>query len=216
MNKRTALAEGTIVTKRLALATVVALSLAGALAGFASAAAPPGPAAVSAVATVPAQNLSTDAQRIVDYLLDDWKKQFRSTSITLAMENLGIEPDDELRLEVGQHFRDNLGLANNLRYWGANNYILSNEEKRIAKYLMRAHETEGRVPSANETAAAIGISAQHLASRFAFMAKAGFLEAANDNDLGYMLVDGYERWGGPLRHNFHTVMIEGEKPFDVW
>ena len=43
------------------------------------------------------QELSGEAQRVVDYLLDDWDKQFRSTSIPLAMDNLAVEPDDALR-----------------------------------------------------------------------------------------------------------------------
>ena len=40
-----------------------------------------------------AQELSGDAQRVIDYLLDDWANQFRSTSIPLAMDNLEMEPD---------------------------------------------------------------------------------------------------------------------------
>ena len=46
-----------------------------------------------------AQELSGDAQRVVDFLLDDWENQFRSTSIPLAMDNLEMAPDDALRLE---------------------------------------------------------------------------------------------------------------------
>ena len=89
-----------------------------------------------------AQELSADAQRVVGYLVDQWAQQFRSTSIPLAMDNLDMEPDDALRLDIGQYFRDHTELARNLSFWGANNYILTNEEKRIAKFLIRAHEQE--------------------------------------------------------------------------
>ena len=34
--------------------------------------------------------------------------------------------------------------------------------------------------------------------------------------LGYNLVEEAELWGGPLRHNYHTVIREGEDKFDVW
>ena len=34
--------------------------------------------------------------------------------------------------------------------------------------------------------------------------------------LGFALADEYQSWGGPLRYNFHTVRVAGERPFDVW
>ncbi len=167
-------------------------------------------------AAPPAAQLSGDAQRVVDYLLDDWKEQFRSTSIALAMENLGIEPDDEVRLEIGQYFRDNSQLANNLVWWGANNYILSNEEKRIAKFLMLTMEQEESTPGLQAAVDSLQIPEGRLTSRLAFMVEAGFLQGDPGEDLGFSLAPGYKRWGGPLRHNFHTVTVDEGKPFDVW
>ncbi len=169
---------------------------------------------VSSVAR--AQELSGDAQRVVDYLLDDWAKQFRSTSIPLAMENLDMAPDDALRLEIGQHFREHTELATNLRYWGANNYIFTNDEKRLAKFLIQARENEERTPALGETARALEMRPEHLRGRLAFMAQAGLLQRDPGQELGFSLIEDYEPWGGPLRHNFHTVRVEGEKPFDVW
>ena len=161
-------------------------------------------------------DLSVIAQTVIDYLLADWKQQFRSTSFPNAMSNLGIEPDDDLRLEIAEHFRDNSNLANNLQWWGTNNYIFSNLEKRLAKYLINALEKDERVPDPAETAAALGISEAELASRLDFMSRAGFAQEAAGEELGYELAPGYRRWAGPLQHNFHTVTIEGERPFDVW
>ena len=163
-----------------------------------------------------AQDLSGDAQRVVAYLLDQWAQQFRSTSIPLAMANLDMAPDEVLRLEIARHFRDHTELARNLRFWGANNYIFTNEEKRIAKFLIDAHEQEGRTPLLGEAARALEVSPEHLRGRLAFMAQAGFLQPDPSQELGVSLIEEYEPWGGPLRHNFHTVSLEGEKPFDVW
>ena len=160
--------------------------------------------------------LSPQASRVVEYLLDDWKKQFRSTSIPLAMSNVGLDPNDSLRLEIGQYFRDHTDLANNLKWWGTNNYILSNEEKLIAKYLLNTHRDEERLPGLDEVAAVLDLPADRLRARLGFMAQAGLLVASADEELGYALADGYKGWGGPLRHNFHTVSIEGEETFDVW
>ena len=157
-----------------------------------------------------------EGKQVIDYLLKDWQKRFRSTSIPLAMKNLGMKPDDDLRLKIGQHFRENTHIANNLKFWGANNYILSNDEKLIAKYLINTFEAEKRMPQMQELSKALEMSSDKLKDRLAFMAKAGLLERSDDGDLGYKLAEGYHRWGGPLRYNFHTVGIEGEKPFDVW
>ena len=163
-----------------------------------------------------AQELSGAAQRVVDYLVDDWAKQFRSTSIPLAMDNLEIAPDDALRLEIGQHLRDHTELANNLTFWGANNYILTNDEKRLAKFLIQARERDERTPTLDETARALEMRPEQLRARLAFMAQAGVLQRDPGHELGFSLADSYESWGGPLRHNFHTVRVEGERPFDIW
>lgn len=192
-----------MIRTRTAIAAV-ALVLAGALGSVApSAAAEEG-------------DLSADAQGVVDYLLEDWGKQFRSTSISLAMANLGMEPDDALRLDIGRHFRAHPELANNLKFWGANNYILSNDEKLIAKYLLNTFRDEERLPGLTELAEAVVLTEAETAARLAFLADAGLLNRSADNQLNYALADGYKVFGGPLRYNFHTVEIEGEKPFDLW
>ena len=161
--------------------------------------------------------LSTQEQQVVDYLLDDWSKRFHSTSIPLAMSNLSMKPDDALRLRIGQYFRANTNLAKNLQWWGASNYILSNEEKRIAKYLINTYEKKDqRLPTLKEISREIGISPERLKGRLAFLAEAGLLEEFRNADPGYVLAKRYSRWGGPLRYNFHTVDVDEGKPFDVW
>ena len=160
--------------------------------------------------------LSNEEQKVVDYLLKDWKLRFRSTSIPLAMGNLSIEPDDELRLRIGRYFRENIDLAMNLKYWGTNNYILSNDEKLIAKYIIITYDDENRIPAPKELTEAVGIPEERLKSRLAFMAEAGLLVESGSEDLGFSLADGYATWGGPLRYNFHTITIDNGKPFDVW
>ncbi|MFC1564768.1 hypothetical protein ACFL6G_07510 [candidate division KSB1 bacterium] len=159
---------------------------------------------------------NSDMNKIINYLLDDWLKPMHSTSIPLAMENLGITPDDDLRLEIGDHFRKNQGLSNNLKFYGANNYTLSNEEKIITKFLIREYRSEDRMPELNEISEAMGISQELLTGRLRFLERAGLLEEDSRSGPGFTLTEGYELWGGPLRYNFHTVRIDGEFPYDVW
>ena len=106
--------------------------------------------------------LSDRAQTIVDYLLDDWNTRMHSTGIALGMQNLGMEPDDELRLEVAEHFRADTGLANNLQFWGANNYVFSNEERRIVKALINAFDEDDELPTMAALVEELAITAERL------------------------------------------------------
>ena len=160
--------------------------------------------------------LSPQARQVVDYLLEDWKKRFHSTGIPLAMSNLGLDPNDSLRLEIGQYLRDHTELSNNLKWWRPNNYILSNEEKLIAKAVLNPYRDEERLPPVAELAEVLDLGADRVRGRLAFMARAGLLVESDAEELGYAPADGYKGWGGPLRYNFHTVTIEGQQPFDVW
>lgn len=170
------------------------------------------------------ENIQTQVQnykpiehvQIIKYLLDDWDIPMHSTNIDLAMKNLNIEPDNVLRLQVGQYLRENVDIADNLKFWGANNYILNNEEKRIAKFIINAFNSENRMPLLTEAAEELKIPAEELKTRLTYMANAGLLVASGNENLGYGLADGYELWGGPLKYNFHTITVENEKSFDVW
>ena len=115
-----------------------------------------------------------------------------------------------------EHFRDNTNLANNLKFWGANNYVFSNEERRIAKYLINAYDIDDRIPDLAELSGRLAISEDELRGRLAFMRRVGLLVESESEPLGYALTEKYMRWGGPLRHNFHTITIGKGKPFDVW
>ena len=160
--------------------------------------------------------LSTNAQKVVDYMLEDWNQKFRSTNIAMAIDNVGLEQNDDLRLEIGEYLRGSTEIHNNLKWWGANNYILNNDEKIIAKYLSNTQDSEKRLPDLQETSKAAGLTETELKARLAFMAKAGLLGVSDETKLGYTLVENHNRWGGPFRYNFHTVAIAGEKAFDVW
>ncbi|MFQ5738733.1 MAG: hypothetical protein ACE5JX_06935 [Acidobacteriota bacterium] len=174
-------------------------------------------AAMALVVAVSAPNeLSKPAQHIVDYLLEDWQKSMHSTPIAQAMENLGMAADDALRLQVGEHFRAHKDLHFNLRSWGVNNYLLSDEEKRMAKLLINTYDDKGQLPELGSMSLSLDIGSDRLKSRLDFLRQAGLLTPSAGSELGYGLTRKYRRWGGPLRFNYHTVTIGGEKPFAVW
>ncbi len=91
--------------------------------------------------------------------------------------------------------------------WGPNNYLLGSEEKRIAKQIINHHELGQRLPSLQELSENLNIRVGILAGRLGFMKRAGLLTDSSEGATGYALADKYARWGGPLRHNFHTVTV---------
>ena len=159
--------------------------------------------------------LSTEGRQVVDYLFNDWKEQCRSTTIPQAMGNLGMKPDDAFRLQVIDYLRANLDQARNLRFWGPNNYLLTHDEKLIAKLLLNTYRDEDRLPSRQEISKRLHILEGEIGDRLAFLAQAGFLDAAQDPALGYALADWASQWGGPLRPTFPTIHVEGEPVCDV-
>lgn len=163
-----------------------------------------------------ADELGPEAKRVVAYLIEDWSKSGRASSIARAMENLGLEPDDRLRFEVGEYLRAHRGLAQNLRAYGANYFILSNAEKILVKAIIFAEERGGPGPTREELAKKLKTSSADVSKRLAFLAETGLLRASSVKPLGFELVEGYARWSGPLGFNFHTVIVEDGKPFDVW
>jgi len=173
-------------------------------------------AAAAVACTMAKSALSRPARQVVDYLLKDWKKRMHSTSIATAMENLEFAPDDDVRLEVGRHFREHTDLHFNLRSWGTNNYLLSDEEKRLAKLLINTYDKEERLPALDSLGQVLGAPSEHLNNRLAFLHRAGLLVPSQENELGYALTEKYWRWGGPLRFNYHTITIGDEDPFAVW
>ncbi len=160
-------------------------------------------------------DLSAEGRKVVDYLFKDWQEQSSAMTIPQAVANLGMKPDDALRLQIIDYLRANLDQASNLRYWGPNNYLLTNDEKLIAKFLLNTHRDENRLPRRREISSRVNIPEREIADRLAFMAQAGFLNAIEDQALGYALAEGAGQWGGPLRHGFHTVHVEGEPVFDA-
>ena len=82
--------------------------------------------------------------------------------------------------------------------------------------MINNNDTKKGLPGSKELQDVIGITDKDLKNRLAFMEKAGFLQASNNAELGYTLSESYNKWGGPLRHNFHTVSIDDGNIFDVW
>jgi len=94
------------------------------------------------------------------------------------------------------------------RRWNPAVFILSNDEKLIARNILRT----GRVPPPEEIAAVLGLTPVDVRTGLRLLARLAFL-AGREGD--YQLGPGYTRFLEGLGFNFHTVTLEGGEQFNV-
>src|SRR5215831_6216122 len=75
-------------------------------------------------------------RRVVEYLLNDWGKDFSITSVDIALEALKVRPSDDLRFRIGNHIKNHPELHTVLRQWGWETVVLTPNEKLIARAII--------------------------------------------------------------------------------
>lgn len=85
-------------------------------------------------------DLTADQRRVVAYLRRDWAKKYRVTNIEQAFRALGLVFTSKARLSVGEHLqylvRKHPSFSHRLRKWKPSTFILTNDEKLIARCLL--------------------------------------------------------------------------------
>lgn len=94
------------------------------------------------------------------------------------------------------------------RDWNPAVYILSNDEKLIARHILHA----GRVLSPDEIAAALNLDRATVEASLRMLARLSFLTGEEGR---YCLAPGHRHLLEGLGFNFHTVTLEGGEQFNV-
>src|SRR5688500_5626144 len=97
------------------------------------------------------QPAQSRADSIVSHLRERWDHLFRLTTVEQAMAALGLPPDDNLRLAVGDRLRAQPDIHQALVRWGPLTFILTEQEKLLARRLVR----QGTQPGSRVSRAAI-------------------------------------------------------------
>lgn len=103
-------------------------------------------------------------------------------------------------------------LLNEARDWNPAVYILTEDEKLIARHILLAHKQSRPVPSAAEIGAALPLPAERAARGLAMLARLDFL---SPRDNGYALTPDHERFSRGLGFNFHTITLVNGEVFNV-
>src|SRR5262249_789572 len=77
-------------------------------------------------------------RRVVEYLVDDWGKDFALTSVDIGMVALKLRPSDERRFRIGNHIKHHPELHAVLRQWGWETIVLTPTEKLVARAIVNA------------------------------------------------------------------------------
>src|SRR5688572_13365728 len=112
----------------------------------------------TAIAASSQTQLSAQEQKVIDYLVKDWGKDYSVTSVDIAMAALKVEPSDETRFRIGSHIKAHPELHEVIRRWGWVTLVLTPDEKLIARMLINAERDGKSEPTVSEIAIAVGIS----------------------------------------------------------
>jgi len=189
-----------------ALLLIFALWLAP-LAGQDRAAAPP----------LDTSSLTAREQRVLEHLRLDWRKQFRTTSIPVAAEALGVPLSDDSRLRLAQFVEAHRHSFTAPSRHGATTIALTPEEKLAARAVL-LREIRGDAPgTARDLAPELNVPLDTLRPRFEFLTRFGAASAeGRGENRRYRAAERYPRRPSP-RIDFysHLVEVNGRERFEV-
>jgi len=149
-------------------------------------------------------SLTAEESQVVEVLLEDWKDLLRCTAIHQAMARVGIPFSHASRLRMAVFLLGD-ATASGLMRWAPSTYVLTNDEKLIARRLLRLSR-EGLPnpqPSENEWSKS-GWDAEQITDAFEAMAWLGFIRKT---DSRYHLCEGYGSFLQGLAFYFHEVVL---------
>jgi|GEM_PF-281026 len=161
--------------------------------------------------------LGADERRILEYLLDDWGKDFSVTSIDLAMRALRIRSSDELRFRVGSYIKEHPELHATLRRWGWQTLVLPPDEKLVARAIVNRQRDRQPLPSIAEIARLVGISQKQTKAALAMLERYHILKPDKSaGGVGYVATESrYLNWQPWLDFQFHTVALSDGRIFNT-
>ena len=119
-------------------------------------------------ANVPEKFTGVERQ-LVGKLFDMWSHKGHVASIDQAAAALGIEVADSVRISLMRKFSENLNIHERLGRYRAGVFVLTNEEKHIAEYIIRREKQNQEFPSLEQGATDLKLSPEHIKERLLFL-----------------------------------------------
>jgi hypothetical protein len=148
--------------------------------------------------------LARDERRVIEVLLEDWKDLLRCTAIDQAVARVGVPFSHASRLRIAEFLVGDTA-ASGLMRWAPTTYVLTNEEKLIARSVLRFWRQGARTPQPGEDEwLQSGWAADRIQTAFAAMTWLGFMRQTGGR---YELADNWESFLKGLGFYFHEVVL---------
>ncbi len=133
-------------------------------------------------------SLTVEETRVVEVLLGDWRDLLRCTAIHQAMERVDIPFSHASRLRIAE-FLIHDPAASGLMRWAPSIYVLTNDEKLIARRAVRLWREGARIPQPGEDEwRKSGRRGEQIEDAFEALAWLGFMRKTS----GYEIAEGAE------------------------
>jgi len=161
--------------------------------------------------------LKGNDRRVVEYLLNDWGKDFSITSVDIALDALKVRPSDDLRFRIGNHIKNHPELHAVLRQWGWETTVLIPNEKLVARAIVNAERDKQKLPSKAEIAKMVGIPEKQVERAVEMLARYEILKRDRSvGGIGYVATKPrYVNWQPWLDFQFHRVTLASGRTFCV-
>ena len=161
------------------------------------------------------ERLNPQEQKVIDYLVADWGKDYSITSVDIAMAALKMPASDETRFRIGSHIKAHPELHEIIRRWGWVTLVLTADEKLIARTLINA-EREGKPqPTVVEIAKAVGVTDAQAERGLSMLERFEIVQRAANKGASYKVVPRYIKWEPRLDFVFHKVTLDSGRQFNT-
>lgn len=162
--------------------------------------------------------LTAEEMKAVDYLVEDWERQYRVTAVDQAMDAVGLPATEATRFRIGTYLRDNPEVHVTVRTWGWETLVLTPSEKLVARLIVTAERKEVDFPPIAELADVIGITEAEVHASLGMLERWGILKKDYTViDAGYRASgSAYLNWEPRLTFLFHTVRRSDGNAFNIF
>lgn len=157
-------------------------------------------------------DLPREQERVVAFLLEEWERPFRITTVQQAMDALGMPADPKTRVSIGAYLARHSSLNSRLARWGPTPFILTEDEKLLARYLLGTRPRPEVVPSAAELSQVCEQPQGQIETDLRVLSHLGVLHRQR---RGYRVAENFEERAGGLGFTFHKVSLENGERFNV-
>lgn len=159
-----------------------------------------------------AKDFSPKEQEAVQVLLQDWQDILRCTTIDQALERVGIPFSHERRMAIAAFLPESKEIREAMR-WHPATYILTNDEKLIARALLKHGQNPQPLPAARDIAQVLSLPEERVREGLAALAWVGFLRKTEGQEVH--LAPDYRQFLTGLGLYYHEVVLESGERFNT-